>query len=199
MLTYGPADPANPEGSWEVAITALDGSQRQPLPGVRDGSFSPDGAKLAYSLIDGGILIRDLATGEDLPVPGTANGDFNPIWSPDGADCLQRGMGIFRSLHRQPGWLEPAPDHGGVEGRWAGWRMAVSSTPCRAGSTSTSFTAGTSPAAKAGCSNENIQSLSPDGQYVAIAVLAFGERWQIDISRLDGADRWALANDSLWA
>ena len=47
-------------------------------------------------------------------------------------------------------------------------------------------------------SNENIQSLSPDGQYVAIARLAFGERWQIDISRLDGADRWALANDSLW-
>ena len=39
---------------------------------------------------------------------------------------------------------------------------------------------------------------SPDGQYVAIARLAFGERWRIDISRLDGADRWALANDSLW-
>ena len=41
-------------------------------------------------------------------------------------------------------------------------------------------------------SNENIQSLSPDGQYVAIASWPFGERWQIDISRLDGADRWAL-------
>ena len=58
MLTYGPADPAIPDGSWEVAITPLNGSQRQPLPGVRDGSFSPDGAKLAYSLIDGGILIE---------------------------------------------------------------------------------------------------------------------------------------------
>ena len=65
-------------------------------------------------------------------------------------------------------------------------------------STSTSFTASTSPAAKAVVfSNENINPLSPDGQYVAIARLAFGERWQIDISRLDGADRWALANDSL--
>ena len=31
-----------------------------------------------------------------------------------------------------------------------------------------------------------------------LSPLAFGERWQIDISRLDGADRWALANDSLW-
>ena len=54
-------------------------------------------------------------------------------------------------------------------------------------------------------SNENIQSLSPDGQYVAIAVLAFGERWQIDISRLDGADRWALGqrqpvgSEPLWS
>ena len=47
-------------------------------------------------------------------------------------------------------------------------------------------------------SNENIQSFSPDGQYVAIANLTFGERWAVDISRLDGADRWALANDGLW-
>ena len=41
-------------------------------------------------------------------------------------------------------------------------------------------------------SNENIQSLSPDGQYVAIARLAFGERWQIDISRRTAltAERW---------
>ena len=46
--------------------------------------------------------------------------------------------------------------------------------------------------------DENIQSLSPDGQYVAIANLTFGERWAVDISRLDGADRWALANDGLW-
>ena len=63
---------------------------------VSEMVHSPDGAKLAYSLIDGGILIRDLATGEDLPVPGTANGDFNPIWSPDGAQIVfNRGMGIF--------------------------------------------------------------------------------------------------------
>ena len=48
------------------------------------------------------------------------------------------------------------------------------------------------------CSRTRTSILSPDGQYVAIARLAFGERWQIDISRLDGADRWALANDSLW-
>ena len=33
---------------------------------------------------------------------------------------------------------------------------------------------------------------------MAIANLTFGERWAVDISRLDGADRWALANDGLW-
>ena len=106
-----------------MAITALDGSQRQPL-GVRDGSFSPDGAKLAYSLIDGGILIRDLATGEDLPVPGTANGDFNPIWSPDGAQIVfNRGMGIFDLfIVGTDGSDLRQITHGGVQEEWpVGW------------------------------------------------------------------------------
>ena len=89
--------------------------------------------------------------------------------------------------------------HGGVQEWPVGWLEDGSflyTVPGR--EYGTSFTASTSPAAKAGVLEREHQSLSPDGQYVAIAGLAFGERWQIDISRLDGADRWALANDSLW-
>lgn len=202
VLTYGPADPATPDGSWEVAITPLDGSQAQPLPGVRDGAFSPDGSKLAYSLIDGGILIKDLVTGEDLPLPGTANGDFNPIWSPDGAQIVfNRGMGIFDLfIVNLDGSNLRQITHGGVQEWPVGWLPDggfLYTVPGReyeyivyrldlASGESQVF------------SNENIQSLSPDGQYVAIANLTFGERWAVDISRLDGADRWALANDGLW-
>ena len=132
-------------------------------PGVRDGLFSPDGAKLAYSLIDG-ILIRDLATGEDLPVPGTANGDFNPIWSPDGAQIVfNRGMGIFdlssstwmaRTCARSPtavqewpvGWLEDGSFLYTVPGPG----VRVHRLPPR-----------TSPAAKARCSRTRTSILHP--------------------------------------
>ena len=52
-------------------------------------------------------------------------------------------------------------------------------------------------------SNENIQSLSPDGQYVAIARLAFGERWQIDISptalTLGAGQRQPVGSEPLWS
>jgi Tol biopolymer transport system component len=46
-------------------------------------------------------------------------------------------------------------------------------------------------------SSENIQSISPDGQYVAIAEMTFGERWQIVISELDGDNRRSLVDGSL--
>ena len=82
--------------------------------------------------------------------------------------------------------------HGGVQEWPVGWLEDGSflyTVPGRG--TSTSFTASTSPAAKTGVlEREHPILLSPDGQYVAIARLTFGERWQIDISRLDGADRW---------
>ena len=170
-------------------------------PGVRDGSFSPDGAKLAYSLIDGGILIRDLATGEDLPVPGTANGDFNPIWSPDGAQIVfNRGMGIFDLfIVNLDGSNLRQITHGGVQEWPVGWLEDGSFLYTVPGREYEYIVYRLDLASgEPVFSNENIQSLSPDGQCVAIARLAFGERWQIDISRLDGADRWALANDSLW-
>ena len=145
---------------------------------------------------------RDLTTGEDLPLPGTALGDFNPVWSPDGAQIVfNRGMGIFDLfIVNLDGSNLRQITHGGVQEWPVGWLPDggfLYTVPGReyeyivyrldlASGESQVF------------SNENIQSLSPDGQYVAIANLTFGERWAVDISRLDGADRWALANDGLW-
>ena len=183
-----------------MAITALDGSQRQP-PGVRDGSFSPDGAKLAYSLIDGGILIRDLATGEDLPVPGTANGDFNPIWSPDGAQIVfNRGMGIFDLfIVNLDGSNLRQITHGGVQEWPVGWLEDGSFLYTVPGREYEYIVYRLdSPAAKARCSRTRTSNPSHPMASTWLSPGWPSERWQIDISRLDGADRWALANDSLW-
>ena len=89
--------------------------------------------------------------------------------------------------------------HGGVQEWPVGWLPDggfLYTVPGRG--TSTSFTVSTLPAVKVRCSRTRTSVPSPDGQYVAIANLTFGERWAVDISRLDGADRWALANDGLW-
>ena len=182
-----------------MAITALDGSQRQPLPGVRDGSFSPDGAKLAYSLIDGGILIRDRPRVKTFRCPAP------PTSTPSGRRTARRVSSTAAwasSISSSSTWMARTCARsptagcrvaGGLAGGWqfplhrAGPGVRVHRLPPRP-----------RQRRKPGVLEREHQSLSPDGQYVAIARLAFGERWQIDISRLDGADRWALANDSLW-
>jgi Tol biopolymer transport system component len=46
-------------------------------------------------------------------------------------------------------------------------------------------------------SSESIQSISPDGQSIAIAEVTFGERWQVVIGDLDGGNRWSLADGNL--
>ena len=86
-------------------------------------------------------------------MPGTANGDFNPIWSPDGAQIVfNRGMGIFDLfIVNLDGSNLRQITHGGVQEWPVGWLEDGSflyTVPGR--STSTSFTASTSPAAKAG-------------------------------------------------
>ena len=60
---------------------------------------------------------------KDLPVPGTANGDFNPIWSPDGAQIVfNRGMGIFDLfIVNLDGSNLRQITHGGVQEWPVGW------------------------------------------------------------------------------
>ena len=142
---------------------------------------------------------RDLTTGEDLPLPGTALGDFNPVWSPDSADRLQPRHGIFDLfIVNLDGSNLRQITHGGVQEWPVGWLPDggfLYTVPGReyeyivyrldlASGESQVF------------SNENIQSLAR-WPGMAAANLTFGERWAVD-SRLDGADRWALANDGLW-
>ncbi len=73
--------------------------------------------------MDAGISIKDLASGETHPVPGTKNGDFNPFWSPDGKKIVfNRGMGIFDLFIVNPDGSDLRQlTFGGVQEFPAGW------------------------------------------------------------------------------
>ncbi|NMB88245.1 MAG: hypothetical protein GYA17_07780 [Chloroflexi bacterium] len=202
VLTYGPADQNDLNGVWQLAITALDGSQRQPLPDGRgDGSVSPDGSRLAYTTLEGAIRILDLASGASSLVPGTANGDSNPLWTPDGEHIVfNRGVGIFELFIVDPdganlrqltygagqestlGWLADGSLLYSLPGEADGWivyRLDL------AGGESQVF------------SHEPVHSVSPDGRALDVAELVFGDLWKLTVTGLDGEDRRALNDDTL--
>jgi Tol biopolymer transport system component len=97
VILFGPYQGNN--NVWKTSIVDLDGSNPQVL-GDGDGNFSPDGSKVAFSRTletdQQGIYITDLVSGETTQLPGTGQGDFNPMWSPDGSQIsFNRGMGLF--------------------------------------------------------------------------------------------------------
>jgi hypothetical protein len=194
ILTYGPIDQSNINGPWEVAIVNLNGSQRQPIAEVK-GAISPDGTRFAYSLNNAGIQIKDLASGSVTPVPGTTGSYPGLFWTPNGKSIVFSQIGSFdlfmvnpdgsglRQLtfggyHELPiGWLSDGSLLYGqyeAEDQYVVYRFNLQSGE------SQEF------------SREDIQSISPDGRYLAIGKLTFGERWQLTIGDLDGQNRWSL-------
>ncbi|MBV8549844.1 MAG: PD40 domain-containing protein, partial [Acidobacteriaceae bacterium] len=86
----------SPTDSGRLYTIALDGSlpEALPLPTAEDGSYSPDGAHLAYEPVfhwqaawkryHGGqtlkIWLADLSDSSITPVPRENSNDFNPMW-----------------------------------------------------------------------------------------------------------------------
>lgn len=83
-----------PDGSQEVFLSAVDGSQRRALTVVDgvsafDPRWSPEGGRLAYVVKTApevqGIRVLDLGLGEEI-VASDGFVDLDPAWSPDGRE-----------------------------------------------------------------------------------------------------------------
>lgn len=200
VLTSGLVDAKT--GQWDATIFNLNGSDPQVFEGAQDGAVSPDGSKLVYSVFGAGISVADLAAGQTAPVPGTGNGDFNPIWSPDGTQIVfNRGMGIFDLFMVKPDGSEMRQlTHGGVQEWPVGWLpdgKFLYTVPGRENEYDI-FQLDVQSGAIEEYTQDNLGSISPDGRYTIMTEKTFGDRWLTYISELDGSNRWLLNDSSLW-
>lgn len=200
VLTSGLVDAKT--GQWNATLSNLDGSNPRIFEGAQDGSISPDGRKLVYSVYGAGISIADLASGLTTTVPGTANGDFNPIWSPDGTRIVyNRGMGIFDLfMVNLDGSDMRQLTHGGVQEWPVGWLpdgKFLYTVPGRENDYII-YQLDLQSGAVEEFSQNNLQSISPNGRYMLTSEKTFGDRWLVYLSELDGSNRWLLNDSSLW-
>jgi len=82
-----------PDYYYQVSVTKLDGSRLKSIGFGSAPSLSPDGTRVVHMgpAIDGpadGLYITDLVSGNTTLLPGTARGDMNPLWSPDGQQIV---------------------------------------------------------------------------------------------------------------
>jgi hypothetical protein len=194
VLTYGPIDQSNINGPWEAAIVNLDGSQRQPVAEEK-GTISPDGTKFAYSLNRAEIQIKDVVSGNSISLPGTANSYPDLFWTPDGRSIVFSQIGTFDLfMINQDGSGLRQLTFGGYQEIPLGWLADGSLLygQYEAEDQYTVYRFDLQSGASEEFSHEDIQSISPDGRYLAIGKLTFGERWQITISDVEGQNRWSL-------
>lgn len=182
-----------------LTISNLDGSNPKVIEDAENGAFSPDGTKLAYSHPGGSISILDLETGENLALPGIGNNDHHPVWTPDGRQIVfNRGMDLF--ITRLDGTDMHSLTSGGLQEWPVGWladRRLLYLVPGRENEY-TIYALDIDTGASEVFSNQNIQSISPDGQYMLTIERDFGVRWLTYASKLDGSNRWLVADSSLW-
>jgi len=74
---------------YEASVVNLDGSNPKHLGLGSMPSLSPNGTRVVYmgpskNKPSDGLYVTDLVSGNTTLLPGTATGDMNPLWSPDG-------------------------------------------------------------------------------------------------------------------
>jgi Tol biopolymer transport system component len=205
VVAYGPV---NGSDQYVVYASNLDGSDLRDLGQGTWPTVSPDGSKTAYSAADG-INIADNETGTTTHLPGTVEGDYHPLWSPDasqiafvrivdlniyvvkadGSDLRQLTSGIEYEL--LAGW---SPDGGRLyytvlsQGGQVLRELGMAS-----GAVRDLFTVGP----------KDVPSISPEGRRVAFADRVFGGTdFSLFVSSIDGSERRRIADsvaDHLWS
>ena len=88
------------EGAPRIFVMRADGAEQHRLTARSSGeesdpAWSPDGRSIAY-VIDGGVVVHELATGKERAVTPPGSRDGEPAWSPDGAWlAVTRGGAIW--------------------------------------------------------------------------------------------------------
>ncbi len=208
VLLFSPPDANSPSGEYQVVLSSLAAGStgavaRQVFPQAHTGALSPDGTQLAYSNVDTGLSILDLASGQVTPLPGTTHGDSSPVWSPDGRQIVfNRGMGIFDLfiINRDGSGLRQLSQEAGQE--WpVGWldggNRLLYSLPGRENVDLISQVDLASGAVQP-FPVDNVAAVSPDGRRLLLMERTFGDRWLASLSDLDGANRKPLAGADLW-
>ena len=77
-----------------IYLANSDGSQRQDIAHGAWSALSPNGAMVVFVPEEGdGLRLADVRTGRIMSVPGTIQGDYHPVWSPDsGWIVFKRGL-----------------------------------------------------------------------------------------------------------
>jgi hypothetical protein len=200
VLSAGIIDPDTSQ--WGVTLTHMSDLTQQVIKDATDGAISPDGKRLAYTTLHDGIAIMDLATGQSTPLPGSANGDFNPFWTPDSTQFVfMRGMGIFDLFMVRPDGTDLRQlTHGGVQEWPAGWLpdgRLLYAVPGREYESIT-YSLNLQSGASEKYPTDNIQAIAPSSPNVIVIEPTFGDRWLTYVSDPDGSNRWLLAEASLW-
>ena len=134
-------------------------------------------------------------------MPGTSNGDSNPLWTPDGSRIVfNRGIGIFDLFIVNPDGsnLRQLTYGGGRESTidWLSDNSLLYSVPGE-GNGYIVYRLDIESGESQVFSHESIHSISPDGQSLAVAELTFGDRWILTVTDLNGEERHSLNDNTL--